>query len=60
MPGHRFRKRYKGCCYMCATWIRGDGVAIRLPHRDKRALGQIRRIPRHVRHCATRAGTDEP
>ncbi len=51
--GGRFTKRYKGDCMMCATWIRGDGMAIRLPHRDKRRIGQVRRIPRHIRHCTT-------
>jgi hypothetical protein len=56
MTGGKHRKRYKGDCMMCAHWIRGDGMAIRLPHRDKRVLGQIRqirRIPRNVRHCTT-------
>ncbi len=39
-------KRFKGCCCLCAVWIRGDGLAKRLPHRDKRKLGRKRRISR--------------
>ncbi len=39
-------KRYKGCCLMCATWVRGDGIAARLPHRDRKKLGRKRRIRR--------------
>lgn len=39
-------KRYKGCCRMCATFVRGDGVAKRLRHRDRKKLGRKRRITR--------------
>ena len=38
--------RWKGCCLMCAAWIRGDGIAARLPFRDLRKLGSKRRIDR--------------
>jgi hypothetical protein len=40
--------RYKGCCLMCAAWIRGDGMAKRLRAADRRRLGgRNRRISRH-------------
>lgn len=42
-----YPKRYKGDCMMCAHWIRGDGMAIRLPARDRRRLGIKRRLSRH-------------
>lgn len=38
--------RFKGCCLMCAAWIRGDGKARRLPFRDLRRLGVARRLDR--------------
>lgn len=45
------QKRFKGDCMMCAIWIRGDGMATRLPGRDRRRLGgRTRRIARSVRH----------
>ncbi len=39
-------KRFKGCCMMCAAYMRGDGVARRLPFRDLRRIGAKRRISR--------------
>jgi len=39
-------KRFKGCCGMCATFVRGDGIARRLPMRDLRKLGKKRRLSR--------------
>jgi hypothetical protein len=38
--------RYKGCCMMCARWIRGHGMARRLRFRDLRKLGSKRRTDR--------------
>lgn len=32
-------KRWKGCCMMCAAWIRGDGKYRRMPGRDLRKSG---------------------
>lgn len=37
-------KRWRGCCMMCAAWIRGDGKAKRLRASDLRRLGKSRRI----------------
>ena len=37
-------KRFKGCCMMCAAWIRGDGKAVKLKFSDKRRIGRKRRI----------------
>jgi len=42
------RKRWKGCCMMCAAYIRGDGLARRLPPRDLRKIGKSRRVDRRV------------
>lgn len=42
-------KRWKGCCMMCAAYIRGDGTARRLPFRDLKKIGKIRRIDKQVR-----------
>lgn len=39
-------KRYKGCCCMCAAFMRGDGMARRLPFRDLRKIGKKRRVSR--------------
>ena len=39
-------RRWKGCCMMCAAWIRGEGMAKRLRFRDLRKLGDARRITR--------------
>lgn len=41
-------KRWKGCCMMCAAFIRGAGKAHRLPHRDLKKIGKIRRIDKRV------------
>lgn len=38
--------RYKGCCLMCAAWVRGDGKARRLRFSDLRRLGVKRRLDR--------------
>lgn len=48
MSASKKSHRYKGCCLMCAAWIRGDGMAKRLRAADRRRLGgRNRRIPRH-------------
>ena len=39
-------KRYKGCCLMCAAWIRGHGKARRMRFGDLRRLGVKRRLDR--------------
>lgn len=41
-------KRWKGCCMMCAGYIRGEGLARRLPPRDLRKIGKSRRVDRRV------------
>lgn len=41
-------KRYQGCCWMCAAWIRGDGKAKRLRFADLRRVGQRRRLTKAV------------
>lgn len=42
------QKRWKGCCMMCAAFIRGDGWAHRRPGRDlKQFEGRKRRIKRN-------------
>lgn len=46
MAARKKSHRYKGCCMMCAAWIRGDGIAVRLPFRDLRKLGVKRRLSR--------------
>ncbi len=41
--------RFKGCCMMCAKWIRGHGMRYRLPASDLRKLGgKKRRIDRRT------------
>lgn len=42
------QKRWKGCCMMCAAFIRGDGWAHRRPYKDlKQFGGKKRRIKRN-------------
>lgn len=49
MVKHSPHKRWKGCCMLCAAHMRGDGIARRLPFRDLRKIGKVRRIDRQVR-----------
>lgn len=41
---HSPHRRFKGCCLMCAAWVRGDGRARRMPVSALRRVGQSRRI----------------
>lgn len=40
-------KRYKGCCMLCADWIRGDGRWRRHKASELRKLGGQRRAFKH-------------
>ena len=42
-------KRWKGCCMMCAAWIRGDGKD-RVPHAALKKLGGRRAVKYPTRH----------
>lgn len=33
------RKRFKGCCLMCAAWIRGDGKRTRMQYKNLKRAG---------------------
>lgn len=41
---HSPHRRWKGCCMLCAVWMRGDGKAKRMKFADARRLGAKRRL----------------
>lgn len=43
---HNGTGRWKGCCMMCAAWIRGDGKGRRMKVSDLRRSGGRRAVKR--------------
>lgn len=41
---HSPHRRWKGCCMLCASWIRGDGKAQRMRFSQVRKVGAKRRL----------------
>ncbi len=37
-------KRWRGCCLLCARWVRGDGKHLRMRFSELRRIGVKRRL----------------